>query len=109
MIWAALMAVPVGAYRREHIGLEFISNALPIAQRRYLRLVLDIIGLAFFIFLTLYGIGMAASGKTQYATIFGMNMVVPFASVPICGALTSIQLIVTLLRDFAPRAEAKAS
>jgi TRAP-type transport system small permease protein len=109
MIWAALMAVPVGAYRREHIGLEFISNALPLSQRRYLRLVLDIIGLAFFTFLTVYGIGMAAGGKTQYATIFGMNMVVPFASVPICGALTSIQLIVTMLRDFSPRAEVKAS
>jgi TRAP-type C4-dicarboxylate transport system permease small subunit len=105
MIWAALMAVPVGAYRREHIGLEFVSNALSSAQRRYLRLVLDIIGLAFFVFLTIYGIGMAASGKTQYATIFGMNMVVPFASVPVCGALTSIQLIVTMLRDFSTRAE----
>jgi TRAP-type C4-dicarboxylate transport system permease small subunit len=109
MIWAALMAIPVGAYRREHIGLEFIRNALPDAQRRYLRLALDVVGIAFFVFLAIYGIGMAASGKTQYATIFGMNMVVPFASVPICGALTSIQLIVTLLRDFSPRAEAKAS
>ncbi len=109
MIWAALMAVPVGAYRREHIGLELIRNALPAAQRRYLRLVLDIIGLAFFVFLTVYGIGMAASGKTQYATIFGMNMVVPFASVPLCGALTSIQLVVTMLRDFAPREGAEAS
>ncbi len=109
MIWAALMAVPVGAYRREHIGLEFVSNALPLAQRRYLRLVLDIIGLAFFVFLTIYGIGMAASGKTQYATIFGMNMVVPFASVPICGVLTSIQLIVTMLRDFSPQMEVKVS
>jgi TRAP-type C4-dicarboxylate transport system permease small subunit len=108
MIWAALMAVPVGAYRREHIGLELIRNALPTAQRRYLRLVLDIVGLAFFVFLTVYGIGMAASGKTQYATIFGMNMVVPFASVPLCGALTSIQLIVTMLRDFAPRAGEEA-
>jgi TRAP-type C4-dicarboxylate transport system permease small subunit len=108
MIWAALMAVPVGAYRREHIGLEFISHALPAAQRRYLRLVLDIIGFAFFAFLTVYGIGMAASGRTQYATIFGMNMVVPFASVPICGVLTSIQLIVTMLRDFAPPPEVKA-
>jgi TRAP-type C4-dicarboxylate transport system permease small subunit len=107
MIWAALMAVPVGAYRREHIGLELIHNALPAAQRRYLRLVLDIIGLGFFVFLTVFGIGMAASGKTQYATIFGMNMVVPFASVPLCGALTSIQLVVTMLRDFAPRAEVK--
>jgi len=109
MIWAALLAVPVGAYRREHIGLEIINNALPAAQRRYLRIVLDIIGLAFFVFMTIYGIGMAASGKTQYATIFGMNMVVPFASVPLCGALTSIQLIVTMLRDFTPRTEVKAS
>jgi TRAP-type C4-dicarboxylate transport system permease small subunit len=109
MIWAALMAVPVGAHRREHIGLEFVMHALPLPQRRYLRLALDIIGLAFFVFLTVYGIGMTASGKTQYATIFGMNMVVPFASVPICGALTSIQLIVTMLRDFAPQTEVKAS
>jgi TRAP-type C4-dicarboxylate transport system permease small subunit len=109
MIWAALMAIPVGAYRREHIGLEFFSNALPIVQRHYLRLVLDIIGLAFFVFLTIYGIGMAASGKTQYATIFGMNMVVPFASVPTCGALTSVQLIVTMLRDFSPPAEVKTA
>jgi len=109
MIWAALLAVPVGAYRREHIGLEIINNALPVAQRRYLRIVLDIIGLAFFVFMTIYGIGMAASGKTQYATIFGMNMVVPFASVPLCGALTSIQLIVTMLRDFTPWTEVKAS
>jgi TRAP-type C4-dicarboxylate transport system permease small subunit len=52
---------------------------------------------------------MALGGKTQYATIFGMNMVVPFASVPVCGALTSIQLIVTLLRDFSLRTEVKAS
>jgi TRAP-type transport system small permease protein len=109
MIWAALMAVPVGAYRREHIGLEFVSNALSTAQRRYLRLALDVIGLAFFMFMTIYGVGMAASGKTQYATIFNMNMVVPFASVPICGALTSIQIVVTMLRDFSPRGEVNAA
>ncbi len=102
MIWAALLAVPVGAYRREHIGLEFVLNMLSSSRRRRLRLVLDLIGLAFFLFLTSYGVGMAASGRTQYATIFGMTMVVPFASVPVCGLLTSIQIVVTLLREFAP-------
>lgn len=102
MIWAALLAVPVGAYRREHIGLEFVLNRLSSSRRRLLRLVLDLIGLAFFLFLTSYGVGMAAGGRTQYATIFGMTMVVPFASVPVCGLLTSIQIVVTLLREFAP-------
>jgi TRAP-type transport system small permease protein len=103
MIWAALLAVPVGAYRREHIGLEFILNWLSPSRRRLLRLTLDLIGLAFFLFLTSYGVGMAAGGRTQYATIFGMSMVVPFASVPVCGLLTSTQIVVTLLREWAPK------
>lgn len=102
MIWAALMAVPVGAYRREHIGLEFITNLLSPSRRRSLRLVLDLIGLGFFLFLTVYGIGMTAGGRSQYATIFGMTMVVPFASVPVCGLLTAVQIVVTMLRDWAP-------
>ena len=105
MIWMALLAVPCGAYRREHIGLEFVSNLLPPSRRRILRLLLDVIGLAFFLFLAVYGIGMTAQGRTQNATIFGMNMVVPFASVPVCGLLTSIQIVVTMLRDFPAQAE----
>ncbi|MCU0585529.1 MAG: TRAP transporter small permease [Desulfobacterales bacterium] len=104
MIWAALMAVPVGAYHREHIGLEFVLNWLPPSRRRLLRFALDLIGLAFFLFLASYGVGMAAGGRTQYATIFGMTMVVPFASVPVCGLLTSIQIVVTMFRDRAPQA-----
>lgn len=103
MIWAALLAVPVGAYRREHIGLEFVLNRLPPSRRRLLRLVLDLIGLAFFLFLTGYGVGMAAGGRSQYAAIFGMTMVVPFASVPVCGLLTSIQIVVTMFREWAPQ------
>ncbi|MEJ5357384.1 MAG: TRAP transporter small permease [Desulfobacterales bacterium] len=99
MIWAALLAVPVGAYRREHVGLRFVQNALPARAGRVLRFALDLVGFAFFVFLAVYGVGMAAAGATQYATIFGMTMVVPFASVPACGALTALQILVTLLRD----------
>lgn len=56
-------------------------------------------GLAFFTFLAVYGVGMAQSGASQYATIFGMTMVVPFASVPVAAGLTSIQIFVVMLRD----------
>jgi TRAP-type transport system small permease protein len=100
MIWCALLAVPCGAYRREHIGLEFVLNFMPKPYRRILQLVLDLIGLAFFIFLTYYSIGMTIGGKSQHANIFGMTMFVPFASVPVSSALTVVQLIVTIVRDF---------
>ncbi|MBI5579706.1 MAG: TRAP transporter small permease [Deltaproteobacteria bacterium] len=111
MIWCALLAVPVGAYRREHIGLEFVLNAMPKPYRRFLQLALDLVGLAFFLFLTYYSIGMTAGGKTQHANIFGMTMLVPFASVPVSSALTVIQLFVSMVRDFplkAPEAMKRA-
>jgi hypothetical protein len=38
-----------------------------------------------------------------------MTMVVPFASVPICGALTSFQLVVTMLREFSAQTEGAPS
>ena len=100
MIWCALLAIPVAAYRREHIGLEFVLNAMPKPYRRVLQLALDLIGIAFFAFLTFYSIGMTVEGRNQHANIFGMTMLVPFASVPVSSALTVVQLIVTMVRDF---------
>ncbi len=111
MIWCSLLAVPVAAYRREHIGLEFGLNFLPKRARRVLQLVLDLTGLAFFLFLTYYSIGMTIEGKTQHANIFGMTMFIPFLSVPVSSALTVFQLFVTMVRDFplkAPELEKKA-
>lgn len=99
MIWAALLAVPVGAYRRDHIGLDIIFQFLPPWAQKSLRLALDLLGLAFFMFLTFYGIGMAKSGASQYANIFGMTMWAPFASVPVSSALTCFQIVVIMFRD----------
>ncbi len=101
MIWVALLAVSCAAYRREHIGLIFILQRLSGTRRRLFQGILDLIGLVFFIFLAIYGVGMAATGRTQYATIFGMSMVVPFAAVPVSAALTAFQILVTMIRDLA--------
>lgn len=100
MIWAALLAVSCGAYYREHIGLDLVRQRLPATRRRYLVVTLDLIGVAFFGFLTVYGMGMAASGKDQYATIFGMTMLVPFAAVPVSAALTAFQIFAAMIRDY---------
>jgi TRAP-type C4-dicarboxylate transport system permease small subunit len=100
MIWAALLAVSCGAHYREHIGLDLVRQRLPAKGRRYLMVSLDLIGTGFFIFMAVYGIGMASAGRDQYATIFGMTMVVPFASVPVSSALAAFQIFSSMIRDF---------
>lgn len=99
MIWAALLAISCGAFYREHIGFEFIFSRLPGRIQIPLRIFLDCIGICFFAFLGFYGLTMTAQGASQYAMIFGMTMMVPFASVPVASALTIIQILGALARD----------
>lgn len=99
MIWAALLAVPCCTYRREHIGLDLIFSKIPARHQVKARWLLDLIGIAFFLFLFYFGIIMTKNGATQYATIFGMNMTIPYLSVPVASFLTVVQIIVCMVRE----------
>jgi TRAP-type C4-dicarboxylate transport system permease small subunit len=98
MIWGALLAVPCAAYYREHIGLEMFLGILPLRYRKSLILILDIISIAFFLFMTYYGILLTKDGATAYATIFSMTMVIPFASVPVSSGFAAFQFFVAMIR-----------
>ena len=98
MIWGVLLAVPCAAYYREHIGLEIVLGMLSLRHRKRLILALDIVTIAFFLFMTYYGILLSKDGATAYATIFSMTMVIPFASVPVSSAFTAFQFFVAMLR-----------
>lgn len=102
MIWAALLAVSCGAFYREHIGLNIVQRFLPPTGARILSIILDVVSLSFFLFLAWYGIGMAREGLGQYATIFGITMVVPFAAVPVSSALTAFQIFAAMFRKSEP-------
>jgi TRAP-type C4-dicarboxylate transport system permease small subunit len=102
MIWAALLAVSCGAYYREHIGLDIVRRFLPEKTGRILFVCLDLVSLAFFLFLTWYGVGMTRAGLGQYASIFGMSMVVPFAAVPVSSALTAFQIFAAMMHGQEP-------
>jgi TRAP-type C4-dicarboxylate transport system permease small subunit len=101
MIWAALLAVSCGVARREHVAVTALLHSLPPLIRRWIAVGIDALAFAFFAFLGYFGIGMTQQGATQYATIFEMTMLVPFASVPVSSALICAQLALTGIRDFA--------
>ncbi|WP_051326659.1 TRAP transporter small permease [Aliagarivorans taiwanensis] len=97
MIWAALLAMSCGASHREHIGFTLLRDRLPSSAAKLVTLLTDLISIAFFAYLFIYGCKMTADGVHQYATIFGMSMFLPFASVPVAAALTIVQLLAAML------------
>ena len=102
MIWAALLAVSCGAFYRGHIGLKIVKRFLTTKGGRILDICLDLVSLSFFVFLVWYGIGMTRDGLGQYATIFGITMVVPFAAVPVSSALTAFQIFAAMFKGTEP-------
>ena len=99
MIWVALLAVSSCIPRREHIGVQILFERLPAAARRHLLALLDLLGIAFFVFLALYGLGLVERGGKTFTMIYGMSKALPFAAVPVGAALAAIQLMLVAARD----------
>jgi TRAP-type C4-dicarboxylate transport system permease small subunit len=99
MIWMALLAVSCGVVRREHIGVLILFDALPPIWQRRLLLLLDLLALAFFVFLLVYGVGLVQSGGNRLTMIYGISKALPFASVPVAAALAAFQTVCVMLRD----------
>ncbi len=99
MIWVALLAVSAGIVRREHIGVQILFGALPRGLQRVLLALLDIIGIAFFVFLCFYGIGLVERGARTFTMIYGASKAIPFAAVPVSAGLAALQLTLVAIRD----------
>ncbi len=99
MIWVALLAVSSGIVRREHIGVQIFFGSLPRPLQRVLLGLLDLIGIAFFVFLCFYGVGLVERGAKTFTMIYGASKAIPFAAVPVAAALAAIQLALVALRD----------
>ena len=99
MIWVALLAVSSCVPRREHIGVQFLFEQFPASVRRVLLGVLDALGVAFFLFLVVVGLGMVERGGKTFTMIYGMTKALPFAAVPVGAALAAAQLLLVAVRD----------
>lgn len=99
MIWVALLAVSSCIARREHIGVQVLFERLPASARRHLLMLLDLLGIAFFVFLALYGLGLVERGGKTFTMIYGLSKALPFAAVPVGAALAAVQLTLVAVRD----------
>lgn len=108
MIWAALLAVSCAAWRSEHVGLDLLPQFLPAGPRRALRFAIGLCAVGFFAMLAWYGVAMTLDGRTQFSTLWGMTMELPFAAVPVSSALAAFQFLARMLCDSAGAPSAPA-
>lgn len=99
MIWVAFVVMSSCIHRREHIGVQVVFERFSPRMRRVLLGVLDLLGVAFFAFLTVYGLGLVERGAKTFTMIYGLSKALPFAALPVGAALATVQLTLVAVRD----------
>ncbi|GAB4221681.1 MAG: TRAP transporter small permease [Spirochaetales bacterium] len=104
MIWTASLAISVGIYRREHIGLTFIPDRIKGKTPAFiLSLGIDLLVFGFLFVLLYFSIPMVEQGEFQIAQSLPITMALPTLSIPVSMFLALVQLFIKLVLSFTGR------
>lgn len=99
MIWMAFLGISIAVRQRSHLGVTLLAERMPISLQRLVKLFSDGLIMWFLFVLTVYGLQMMETGKSQIETATGISMSYFFVCVPLSGLLTIIQLGLVMLVD----------
>lgn len=95
MIWTASLAISVGVYHGEHIGLTFIPDQ--IKSRAGSILLGFLINFLVFIFLGVmifFSLNLVKDAKFQIAQSLPISMVIPSLAIPVSMGIAFLQLLI---------------
>jgi TRAP-type C4-dicarboxylate transport system permease small subunit len=97
MIWTASLAISVGIYHGEHIGLTFLPDRI---SGKYPKILLNLgVNLLILLFLSVmlfYSLGMVRDAKFQIAQSLPISMVIPSLAIPVTMGIAMIQNLIQI-------------
>lgn len=100
MIWLVFLGIGVAASERGHIGMLFVRDSLPIAVRKYVVLLTNLLMIAFLAVVAYQGTILAITVIPQKSAALRLSFFWPYMSIPVGAALMIIQLLLVAVRDF---------
>lgn len=103
MIWAALLAISVCIYHKEHVSIQIFMQLLPLKIAKVITFGINILVAIFLGVLTYKGFEMAQNARAQYSFALRISMFWPLMSVPVSGALAFLQHLIQIALSLDPR------
>jgi TRAP-type C4-dicarboxylate transport system permease small subunit len=91
-----LLAAPICLARGMHLGVDYLTPKLPPPVRRIVRSAVFLLVGAFCLLLTFFSLRLLRAASLQVSPALGISMVWPYLSLPVSGALMSIEAGVLL-------------
>ena len=99
LVWTSLLGASIAFENREHVGVEFFTNKLPIKIRNKLIIIMDMLSLVFFLFVIFYGMEFALQSWKVVSPATGINMFFPYLGIPMGSLFCFVQISFNLIQN----------
>jgi TRAP-type C4-dicarboxylate transport system permease small subunit len=103
MAYTIFIGAGVALRHQQLIAVEFLAEMLPDNPRRVLKLIINLIGIAFFVLLFVKGVEMMGKVHTQQSAALRLPMSVFYACIPIGSLLLSVNAVAVIIEMFAKK------
>ncbi len=98
-IWCVFLGAAVNTRRRSHFSFDFLAGLLRGRAAAIQRLVVDLVVLAFSIFMLVKGYEFAQVGLKRLSPGLGITMFVPTLIIPVSAAYMMLAGLIDVLKD----------
>ena len=98
MIWVTFLGAGLALREGRHVAIEILQDRLPAPARRWLRLALAVLILAFLAFLAVLGAQFVAFGWDKIMMATQMSRGIPYLAIPLGAAMFALHLVLIFRR-----------
>ncbi len=99
MVWISFLGSSIAVKRKGHIGVGLLLEVLPDNIRKWVLLSADILMVIFFATVSILGLRILNTVKTQVSPAMELSMAIPYSAVFAGGTLMLLYSIYNLLKD----------
>jgi TRAP-type C4-dicarboxylate transport system permease small subunit len=98
-IWCVFLGAAVNTRRRSHFSFDFLAGLLRGRPAAAQRLLVDLVVLAFSLFMLAKGYEFAVLGLKRLSPGLGITMFVPTLIIPVSAVYMTLAVLIDLLKD----------
>ena len=101
MIWSSFLAASYALWQGEQLGMEFVVKLLPERGRRVVRIVTNLLCIAFLAVIAYQGfVWMMPQQLDQVSPSLGITMAIPYAAIPVSAVMLICVEVMLLWREW---------
>lgn len=98
MIWVTFLGAGLALREGRHVAIEVLQDRLPASARRWLRLGLAVLILAFLAFLVVLGAQFVVFGWDKIMMATQMSRGIPYLAIPLGAAMFALHMVLIFRR-----------